>query len=274
MALRKGIVVATHPRDHSVDLVMVDNYARLVGVQVLSSSGSSRTGSVNLPEVRDRPNKWDISTVNSQEIMATVDWVGRVPVVTGFIFPQISQMTFDDPTLEFYRHTSDVIRYTDGEGNHGLLHPSGAYITMGQSPDRRNFSGSNYDKNLAVDRNTGTKPYFRIGMAGNVIELTFTPEGKAILVAQENVEVTCLNATVTASQNINATCKEATVTASDGILLDTPQTHLTGALHVDGAITTNSTVKSDGDQMAGNISQTGHRHPNIKRGEDVSDGPQ
>lgn len=259
MALRKGIVVATHPRDHSVDLVMVDNYARVIGAQVVAPTGSARTGSVKLPEVRDRADKWDISSQDGQAIIALVDYVGTVPVVTGFLYPQISQMTFDDPALEFDRHTSDVIRYTDGKGNSGLLHPSGAYITMGTSPDRRDFSGTNYDKNLAVDRNTDTKPYFRIGMAGNVIEVTFTPEGKVQLIAQENVEVHC---------------KEAQVIASDGILLDTPLVHITQALHVDGAVTTNSTIKSDGDQVAGSISQIGHVHGGVQSGGSKTAPPQ
>lgn len=252
MALRKAIVVASYPKDHACDLIMVDNYARFAGVQVLTSSGSARTGSNKIPRVRDRgPDKWNISQQTGQEVMATVDFIGSSPVVTGFLYPQISQMTFEEDGLEFERSDSDVIRYTDAEGNTGLLHPSGAYITMGTKPDRRDFAGANFDKNLAVDRNTGTKPYFRIGMAGNVVELTFDPEGNAKLVCQKNVDVQCV---------------QATVKASDGILLDTPLVHMTQKLHVDGEITTNATVKSDGDQIAGSISQINHVHGGVESG--------
>ncbi len=260
MALRKAIVVASYPRDHACDLIMIDNYARFVGVQVLTSNGSARTGNNKIPRVRDRgADKWAIGSQTTQEIMATVDFIGNNPVVTGFLYPQISQMTFEEDGLDFERTDSDVIRYTDAEGNHGMLHPSGAYITMGTSPDRRDFAGANFDKNLAVDRNTDTKPYFRIGMAGNVIELTFTPEGKVVLLAQENVEVTC---------------KEATVKASDGILLDTPLVHITHDLHVDGAVTTNSTIKSNGDQVAGAISQINHVHGGVQSGGSKTSVPQ
>lgn len=252
MALRKAIVVATYPKDHACDLIMVDNYARFVGVQVLTSSGSARTGSNKIPRVRDRGgDKWNISQQTGQEIMASVDFIGSAPVVTGFLFPQISQMTFEEEGLDFDRHDSDVIRYTDAEGNSGLLHPSGAYITMGTKPDRRDFAGANFDKNLTIDRNTGTKPYFRIGMAGNVVELTFTPDGKARLICQDE---------------IYAECTQATIKASDGILLDTPLVHMTQKLHVDGEITTNATVKSDGDQIAGAISQINHLHGGVESG--------
>lgn len=252
MGLRKAIVVATYPKDHSCDLIMVDNYARFAGVQVLTASGSARTGSNKIPRVRDRgENKWVISQQTSQEIMATVDFIGNSPVVTGFLYPQISQMTFDEDGLEYDRTDSDVIRYTDAEGNTGLLHPSGAYITMGTKPDRRDFAGANFDKNLVIDRNTETKPYFRIGMAGNVVELTFDPEGNARLICQKE---------------IYAECTQATIKASDGILLDTPLVHMTQKLHVDGEITTNATVKSDGDQIAGAISQIQHVHGGVQSG--------
>lgn len=268
MALRKAIVVATYPKDHAVDLIMVDNWARFVGVQVSTASGSARTGSNKIPRVRDRgADKWAITRQTPQEVMALVDFVGKVPIVTGFIFPQISQMTFEEEGLDFERSDSDVIRYTDAEGNVGLLHPSGAYVTMGTKPDRRDFTGGNFDKNLAIDRNTGTKPYYRIGMAGNVVELTFTPEGKVLLLADDNIEVT-------SKKDVFVTCVEATVKASDGILLDTPTVHATGKLHVDGEITTNATVKSTGDQIAGSISQIGHKHGGVRRDNDVSDGPQ
>ena len=96
MALRKAIVVASYPKDHAVDLIMVDNWARFVGVQVATTSGSARTGTNKIPRVRGRgADKWAISRQTEQEVMALVDFVGKIPVVTGFLFPQISQMTFD-----------------------------------------------------------------------------------------------------------------------------------------------------------------------------------
>ena len=77
MSFRKGIVVDTHPEDHSVDLVMTDDGSRLIGVKVLSQNGSSRSGSVDMPEVSGRKNKWDISQKTGQEVLAAVAFMGR-----------------------------------------------------------------------------------------------------------------------------------------------------------------------------------------------------
>ncbi|EAM1616327.1 hypothetical protein EU642_22075 [Salmonella enterica] len=251
MALRKGIVVDVHPDDHSVDLVLVDNYARLTGVQVQAHTASSRSGSVDLPDVEVRKDKWNIAEKTGQEVQALVDFVGSVPVVTGFLYPQISQMTHGDGKLKYNRHTSDVQTYTDGEGNMGLLHPSGAHITIGSKPDPKDFSGANVDKNLKVDRNTGTKVYLRVALAGNVAVLTMTPKGECTLKLESTLDIECT---------------KATVKASDSIVLDTPQTHITGKLTVDGtselkgAVNTGSTIDAKGEITADGTGVKGHHH--------------
>ncbi|EPT1451934.1 hypothetical protein ACVOZ6_003522 [Escherichia coli] len=251
MALRKGIVVDVHPGDHSVDLVLVDNYARLVGVQVQAHTASSRSGAVELPDVEVRQNKWDISDRTGQEVMALVDFVGPTPIVTGFLYPQISQMTHQDGKIKYHRHTSDVQTYTDGEGNMGLLHPSGAHITIGTTPDPKDFSGQNVDKNLTIDRNTKTKVYLRVSLAGNVAVLTMTPEGACTLHLDKTLDIECTT---------------ATIKASDSIVLDTPQTHITGKLQVDdttelkGAVKAGSTIDAVGEITADKTGLQRHHH--------------
>lgn len=250
MPLRKAIVVSANPDDHSVDLVMVDNFARMVGVQVQAHTASSRSGSIDLPDVEVRADKWNIKDPTGQEVQALVDFVGSTPVVTGFLYPQISQMTHADGKLKYNRHTSDVQTYTDGEGNMGLLHPSGAHVTIGATPDPMDFSGQNVDRNLKIDRNTKSKVYVRVALAGNVAVLTMTPEGKCTLELKETLDITCTT---------------ATVKASDSIVLDTPKTHITGEVQIDGAVNTGSTITSKGDQVAGSISQQHHVHGGVKR---------
>lgn len=257
MALRKAIVVAANPQDHSVDLVMVDNYSRYTGVQVQSHTASSRTGSIDLPDVLPRENKWDISQPGAQEIQALVDFVGRVPIVTGFIFPQISQMTHDDGKLKYNRHTSDVQTYTDGEGNMGILHPSGAHILLGVDTDPKVKPGANFDKSSAIDRNTDKKVYLRVALAGNVAVLTMDPNGNCSLELKADLTVTCEN---------------ASVTAKSAIKLKAPQTTIDGKLHVTGEMTTDSSITSKGDQIANGTSTHGHTHTGHGSGNETS-GP-
>lgn len=189
MAMRKGIVVATHPEDHSVDLVMVDNGERLVGVQVMTSNASSRSGTVDMPAVPEKKDKWDITKDTGQEMHAIVDYVGRTPVVTGYLFPQVNQMLFKDPKMRFSRHQSDVMSYTDGDGNFGIMHPSGAFIQVGEKPEKPELASQNADASLKPDRNTGTKVFLRVALAGNVAELTMTPDGTCTLKLEKDFDV-------------------------------------------------------------------------------------
>lgn len=189
MTLRQGVVVATHPEDHSVDLVMVDNGERLIGVQVQTPSGSSRTGTVDMPEVPERKDKWDITKPTGQDMIAFVDYVGRNPIVTGFRYPQINQMLFKDPKMRFSRHQSDVMSYIDGDGNMGIMHPSGAFIQIGEKPEKPELANKNADASLAADRNTGTKVHLRIELAGNVARLTMTPDGTCELLLEKDFDL-------------------------------------------------------------------------------------
>lgn len=189
MALRRGIVVATHPEDHSVDLVMADNGSRLVGVQVISQNGSTRTGSTDLPDTPVRKNKWDVTEETDQEMIALVDNVGGIPVVIGFLFPQINQMLWNDPKLKMSRHQSDVSWMVDGEANIQLDHPSGAYIRIGEEPARVVMDKTNADGSSVKDRNLERKVNVRIGLADNMVEVTLTPDGDMIVKLKKNLEV-------------------------------------------------------------------------------------
>ena len=189
MAMRKGIVVATHPEDHSVDLVMVDTGERLIGVQVMTSNASSRSGTVDMPAVPEKKNKWDITQDTGQEMHAIVGYVGRTPVVNGFLYPQINQMLFSDQRMKFSRHQSDVMTSIDGDGNISLQHPGGAFIQIGEKPEKPELASKNADASLKPDRNTGKKVYLRVELAGNVARLTMTPDGTCELLLEKDFDL-------------------------------------------------------------------------------------
>ena len=176
MTARIGIVVATHPEDHSVDIVMADDGSRLVGVQVTTPNGSTRSGTVDMPEIKRTGDKWDITKPTDQEMKALVSFVGTNPVVTGFLFPQVNQMLLKDGKARRYRHQSDVETLIDGDGNIQVTHPGGTYIRIGEAVDADALAGKHADKS-ASDRNTGRQVYVHIGMAGGVATLTFAPDG-------------------------------------------------------------------------------------------------
>lgn len=189
MSNRIGIVVATHPEDHSVDLVMADNGQRLVGVQVLSSHASARSGLIDLPAVPQRDDPWDVTKTTGQDMKAVVSFVGHFPIVVGFLFPQVNQVLPADPKTRINRHQSDVMTMIDGDGNIQLTHPSGTYIRIGETPGKVDMASKNADANAAFDRNTGRLVNVRIGLANGVLDLTLKPNGDVELNSDGRVDI-------------------------------------------------------------------------------------
>ena len=240
MSLRVAIVVETHPEDHSVDLVMLDDGSRHIGVQVLAQNASARTGTLDMPKIVQPGNKWDITKTNGQDMKALVAFAGRTPVVVGTLFPQVNQVLLKDAEARRYRHQSDVETLIDGSGNMQVTHPSGTYIRIGEATDADTMAGKHADAN-ATDRNTGKRVNIHIGMAGGALELTMTPDGAVTLRCNQGV-------TVDAGQGV--TVKAPSVT------LDTLTTTLTGDLDVQGS-TTVQAITSRGHDISSTHVHTG-----------------
>lgn len=245
MSLRKGIVVAVHASDHSVDLVMVDDGSRKVGVQVQSPNASGRAGTVDLPDVPTRKNKWDITEKVDWDVHATVDMIGRNPVVTGFIYPQVNKMLSSDPKVSIQRTKSDVLRYDDGNGNFGIVHPGGAFIAVGSTPDVYTFP-SMADGAMAPDRNTDQKTYMRVSLGGQAVDIVMSPGG---------------DLKITLKKDFTLECQSGTVKATEGLTFDSPTAHFTGE------------VTSDGDMIAGTVSVQNHVNTGVQKGGDNSGPP-
>lgn len=183
-------MVATHPEDHSVDVVMADNGDRLTGIQVLSWNGSERSGTVDMPDVPTKKDKWDITEKTGQERKAVIGFVGRNPVVVGFLYPQINQILQSDPKLAYSRHQSDVEYSVDGNGNIQLSHPSGAYIRIGEETDKQVHAGKNFDGNAVINRNVDKKVNVHVALAGKKVELTLSKDGNVTLNLKGDLKIT------------------------------------------------------------------------------------
>ena len=167
---------------------MVDNGQRMIGVQVVTTNGSTRTGGVSLPTVPPKKDKWDITQRTEQDQIALVGFVRGYPVVMGYLFPQISQMTFKDPKRKMERHQSDFYTTVDGDGNMEMHHPSGAYIRIGESPAHEDLENKNFDGNFKLDRNKTKRVHIRLGM-GDKGHITISPDGD-ITISGKSVNIT------------------------------------------------------------------------------------
>lgn len=156
MSMNLARVVAIHPEDNSVDLVMVDDGARLAGVQVLAGAASSNSGRAELHEPgRTVGDRWTLTEETSRDLIAVVGYVNRNPLVVGFLFPQVCQLLFARKNFRVNRHPSDVYTTVDDAGNVEVYHPSGTYLRIGEAPEHEDLTGQDFDKRWKIERNTG-----------------------------------------------------------------------------------------------------------------------
>lgn len=245
---RLGYVVKTHPEDHSVDLVMCDDGTRLIGVQAMSVGGSARTGHVDMPEVPEKKDKWDITKPNGQDQKAVVAFSKYGPIVMGFLLPQVSQMTFKDGKRRMNRHQSDVYHTIDGDGNMELHHPSGAYVRMGEDLDHEDLSNKNFDESFKIDRNTDKKVGGRVSISGATAQVD----------KDGNFKVSIKDTLITIDKDGN--CK---IKSDKDVVIEAPN-----------LIVKNGNVKvPDGDVTAGTVSLKNHVHGGVKHGNEESGPP-
>jgi hypothetical protein len=245
MSLSLARVAAIHPGDHSVDLVMYDTGRRISGVQVMAGVATSSSGSHDMavPDTPPSGDVWDMRQPTGRDIIAVVGKIGAMPIVMGFLYPQISQMLFDDTNRRVHRHASDVYSTTDSAGNTEWAHPSGTYIRVGTTPAHEDLTGKNNDKTWAITKNTDTAVFFhmQVGNAGEAVANVDIDPGGNLTISING------NAVVNVGGTTAVTSVGAAVVTAPEVTLNTPQTLLTGNLSVAGSM---NVMNSNGDPHA------------------------
>lgn len=156
--LRMGKVVKVHPSDHSIDVVLLDNGARMANVQLLAPTASTRSGRVDLPvpDLPDENNPWSPVLSETQDLVAVIAMAGGVAFCLGFIYPQVNQLAMTEETknLKIDRHASDLYSVADDNANTATHHPYGAYTSMGVASGTPAIGQNHaFDQNWAIERN-------------------------------------------------------------------------------------------------------------------------
>ena len=253
MKLRQGIVVATHPEDHSVDLVMIDDGSRMVGVQVLTPNGSQRTGTFHMAPVTREGDKWDISKRTDQDQYAVVGFINTHPVVVGYLFPQINQMNLKSDRTFYFRHHSDVTVRVNEFGALSINHPGGLGISIGTpgAPEGQDDSAADEQ---GISRNDNIYPDLTISLRGNnsskpgAFSLSVGPDGRLSISSRESI-------TIGASESMTLIAKKLTLQA-EKIRMETPLVEVAGDVLTDQGVSHNT-----------------HVHGGIVRGGADTDGP-
>lgn len=237
---KRARVVAMHPEDHSCDVVVLSDNSRWAGVQIMSSSASTNTGLNDLPVPAPAPDgsHWNSSQKTGRDIIAIIDWCEGSPYITGFLFPQICQMTFPDGNRKIDRHASDFYHAIDAAGNAEWYHPSGTYLRMGETPGHEDLTGKDFDGKWAIANNTARAPHIQLVVAsGGAAALTIHADPAG-------------NLTITSASGA------AVFTFPGGGTFDMPDAHFTGNVKADGDVT-DKTRSMAGDRLIYN----GHTHP-------------
>jgi hypothetical protein len=196
--IQLGIVVAAYPQGCAVDVLLPDSGSRLTNVQVQLLSASASSGTVDLPSpgLPLDDTRWNLPSTS--QIIAVIQSYKGNPVCTGFILPQVNQMTFDRTNFRVFRHASDVYSTINEDGDTELYHPSGTYFRIGASPAHEDLTGQDYDALWAIENNTAAAPYVNLTVANaGVVKATLQidPSG--------NVTLTAASLTVNADTTIN-----------------------------------------------------------------------
>lgn len=239
MTLRLARVASVNPKDHSADLVMVDDGSRQAAVQLMCESASTNTGSFDLttPSSLKGGDKWSLTERTDRDMLAVVGTLGGRLVVLGFLPPQTSEMLFAEANFKVSRHASDVYSTLDDAGNFEMAFPNGLYVRIAEDPAHRDLTGQNVDGSWNTKRNKDRQLHVHVEQAGGTATLDIAPSG------------------------------QITVTSAAGLLIDTPETHITGHLSVDNGVTVL------GDVTADDISLKNHRTSGVQAGQQTSQKP-
>lgn len=276
--LRIGRVAKVHWEDHSVDLSMVDDGSHLAGVQVLSPTASTNTGFNDLPKpaTPGSGDVWDRRERTPRDLLAVVGQACGLPVVLGFLYPQINQLLFKRDEFRVDRHASDVYSTIDKDGNTELYHPSGTYLRIGTSPDHEDLTGQDFDEKWKIERNTDKAVHvkLRVSNAGSPrATIQIDPSGNlsAWFAGNATVDIDG-NANINIDGNLTSrvhgtadithdgqttvTTPTLTINASSQVVVNSPAVQVNS-----GTVTV-----SGGDVIADGISLKHHVHSGVQGG--------
>jgi len=283
-------VTAVHPETNKVDLLFIADGRPVPGVRVMCADASTASGTIGLalPDAQAKGDPYAPPAAGERVLIACVGYYDGLPVVQGFLFPEVSEMLFPDPERVMVRTPSDFYHTVDGKGNAEWFHPGGAYVRIGTSPAHEDLTGKDRHGLFNPRRNAGEKVHIHIEQAGGVASVDIAPDGKITITSKSDLvaEFEGRADVHTVGETIIKADAGATIKAPS-ILLDTDAARCTGTLTVDKLLTYKGGMAGSGgsggaaavitgkvrvteDVEAGGISFVGHTHTEQGDGADVS----
>lgn len=177
-------VIRIIPEANAVDLQFLDTGDVVPMVQVMAGSASGNTGLVDLAQPDQNTDPLDPLSRGERQIIACVNFYRGLPVVQGFLFPQVCQMLFERINFRVDRHASDVYSTIDADGNTEVYHPSGTYLRIGTDPAHEDLTAQDFDGKWAIANNTDKAVHVQLTVknaGAQVASLNIDPAGNVTL---------------------------------------------------------------------------------------------
>ncbi len=286
-----GKVFRVTPEANMVDVLLMDG-TRLKNVQVMAPYASSNTGLMNLPvpkydvELEDKDFPLETAGQTEVDVFAVVSFLGNSilrPIVLGFLFPEENQVLCgrsdntgnSDGSMYFWKHSSNVHKIIDKDGQIQISHPSGLLIKIGTydtglTPAEQQITLNNWDKDIrpiktgnpqAEDDAKSPAPYVHVyHPSGSYI--TVDDEGDVTVYGVKDASVTIKgNVTELVEGNVNRTIKGDVVETIEGTLNTTVKddVSITYEKKLSETVKDDATVTYEQDlteQVDGNLGET------------------
>lgn len=216
-----GKVIDVYPERNIIDVILM-NGGFVREVQVLTNSGTSRSGLVDLVKVdysddaefiptssQDTINDLGVTDTtgerprvvssdrevtggyNAYAIIAFLQGQMQNPICIGFIYPETSEMMFFEQHY-IDRHDSDVYTFIDGKGNFEKVFPDGTYLRVGEGTDREDLVRKDVNEKWttkADDPATQDAPKSLHIEHTSGTKLTINPDGSVDVLVTDNSNV-------------------------------------------------------------------------------------
>lgn len=156
--IRLAKVTYVHPEGQKMEVIFLDNgdYGR--DVQLMTPYGGTDFGFTSgLPQPEEEGHEENkITDPDRRDIIAVVAMAQGCYIALGFLYPQITHMAFNKATDKnrlVERHTSDVYRTINNYGDTETIHPSNAFIRIGEGFDVDDLENNDFDKRWLISKN-------------------------------------------------------------------------------------------------------------------------
>ncbi len=237
-------IVEVRSEAHGVDVVLLEDGRRLSGVQVLARRAGGNFGAYGFGIPTE--TGYDAKTSGVRDVFGVIGWAGNDhPVLLGFLFPQKSQMLFEeDKEREIARHPSDIYSNIDKDANYEMRHPSGAYVRIAVDPAHEDLTKKDYREKWEIKNNVDKQVHIHAQQKDGKAWVDIDPDGNIVVHAPV-------------------------------VYVEAPKVIITGNVTIEGSLHVVGKIGSEADVVAGDgdVSLLEHKHKDVEPGQGQTGDP-